>query len=495
MNNLTSTAAAVDERPPLYTAPSLPKGGGTVSIGGGMLSAGGPDGAAGWQLPLPSPMGRALSASLALQYTSVGGNSAFGAGWDCSLPAIARMTRFGFPRYNASDRLAGPSGEEILQAGAPRVANNLPFDGGTGHYTVTPWRLRTDSPAQRLEHWLDQDVTNDPGFWLEYLPDGSLSLYGWSASARLQAPANPECVAHWYLEETVSARGEHVVYRYRAEDDRNCSPQELAAHPQVTNVYPHAVFAMNVTPCEALLIPQDAFRETDFLTYTLFDYGERGANPDTPPALEPMLDWPVREDCHSFWRYGFEVRLRRLCRDLLLWHRTQRMDGAADDTPELVARLHLAYDTSPVTSILVSAWQLAHDPSSAMPPLEFELSRPGRAAPGWEPVAELDGFWSPAWQLADLYGDGIPGLLYLDDGAWRYRAPERGESSPDAVSWGAPVVLPARPAHGSGTLIDLDGDGRPQWLVTAGGLQGSFTLAPDGSWGRAGAPGGAAQRI
>lgn len=76
-----------------------------------------------------------------------------------------------------------------------------------------------------------EGAAGEPGFWLHFLPDGSLSLYGWSAAARLHDPANPGHVAHWYLEETVSARGEHLVYRYRGEDGIGCSAQELADHP------------------------------------------------------------------------------------------------------------------------------------------------------------------------------------------------------------------------------------------------------------------------
>lgn len=475
------------QRTPSYIAPSLPKGGGTVAIGGGMLSAGGPDGAAGWQLPLPSPVGRALSANLELQYSSSGGTSAFGVGWDFPLPAVARMTRFGFPNYDASDRLMGPAGEEILLAGPSRRAIGLPFSEDDQNYTVTPWRARLGSLAYRLEHWVAEGAAGEPGFWLHFLPDGSLSLYGWSAAARLHDPANPGHVAQWYLEETVSARGEHLVYRYRGEDGIGCSAQELADHPLVAHVYPHAIYAMNTLASEALLIPQGAFREADFLTFTLFDYGERGADPSMPPAFEPTHEWPVRKDCCSFWRLGFEVRLRRLCRDVLLWHRTARMQGLDDDTPELVSRLHLAYDSSEVASILVSASHVTHDPATVMPPLEFDLSRPGRVAPGWEPVEALEGFWSPAWQMVDLYGEGLPGLLYLEDGAWRYRAPQRQQPidplQPDALSWGEPAVLPLRPGDASGALVDLDGDGRPEWLVTRNGLRGSFTLAPDGSWG------------
>lgn len=470
-----------------FTPPALPKGGGTVSMGGGMLSAGGPDGAAGWQLPLPSPSGRALGAQLALQYSSAGGNGAFGTGWDVALPAIVRMTRFGFPRYGQEDRLAGPDGGEILRAGAVRQASELPFGGGAASYTVTPWRARNGSPAQRLEHWLEVGGQNGAGFWLHYLPDGSLSLYGWSASARLHDPERPDRVAGWYLEETVSARGEHVVYQYRDEDDTGCSAQELAGHPRVNHVYLAAVYAMNVTPSEALLVPRGAFDESGFLAFTLFDYGERGDDPSVPSPVAPTQPWPVREDCQSFWRYGFEVRIRRLCRDVLLWHRTARMNGEDDDTPALVARLHLSYDSSAVASVLVAAQQVTHEVASHMPPLEFELTRPGRSTPGWETVSELDGFWSPAWQLADLYGEGIPGLLYLDADAWRYRPPQRLADSnagqADGVTWGPAITLPTHPGNPGGTLLDLNGDGRPDWLLTQGGLRGSFTLEPDGSWG------------
>ncbi|WP_248918897.1 SpvB/TcaC N-terminal domain-containing protein [Pseudomonas entomophila] len=501
-----SASVPEESRTPFYTPPTLPKGGGTVSVGGGMLSAGGPDGSAGWQLPLPSPTGRNLSAALALHYSSGGGNSAFGAGWDCPLPAVFVMTRFGFPKYDGTDRMAGPSGEEILKIGEPDNDALLKRSGIVGEYTGTAWRARAFNLTDRLEHWVPTADPTHPGFWLHGLPDNSLSLYGWSPSARLQeAGSSPKRVAGWYIEETVSAHGEHVVYRYRNEDDEGCDPQELQAHPHVVNVYPDSVHAMNISPSTALLVPAGAFDEEAFLTFTQFDYGERGADPDTPPPHSTVEKWPVREDRHSFWRYGFNVRLRRLCRDVLLWHRTQRMEGDADPTPVLVGRLHLRYDSSPVTSLLESAEQITHDPRLRMPPLEFWMTRPGRSirdhqasaakSEEWAPLPTLDGFWQPNWQMADLYGEGIPGMLYLDNGAWHYREPLRLENpaGEDLVTWGraSPLAFPL--AGTNGTLSDLDSDGQPEWLVIAGGLQGSFTLAPDGTWGRlvplAGLPG------
>ena len=503
-----SASVPEESRTPFYTPPTLPKGGGTVSVGGGMLSAGGPDGSAGWQLPLPSPAGRSLLATLTLQYSSGGGNSAFGAGWECPLPAVFVMTRFGFPKHDGNDRMVGPSGEEILKNGDAGDDELLKRSGIVGNYTGTSWRARTFSITERLEHWVPKDDSTHPGFWLHALPDNSLSLYGWSPEARLQAPkktapTKPWRVAGWYIEETLSSRGEHVVYKYFYEDDTGCSADEVKAHPNVDNVYPDSVYAMNATHSAKLLIPTTTFDENDFLVFTQFYYGEFDTGPGKPPPTprklhkEPdqEIKWPVREDRHSFWRYGFNMRLRRLCRDAVLWHRTERMNGAEDNTPKMVRHLHLTYDSNPVASLLESAEQLTHDPRLRMPPLEFWMTRPGRKirdrqanevkAIDWDPLPALNGFWQPTWQMADLYGEGIPGMLYLDNGAWHYRKPQRldNPAGSDLVTWGKAVPL-AFPLEGTdGTLADLNSDGQPEWLVITNSLRGSFTLAPDGTWG------------
>ncbi|ANY87307.1 MULTISPECIES: SpvB/TcaC N-terminal domain-containing protein [Pseudomonas] len=485
----SSSTSADTRRDPLFTPPSLPKGGGTVSVGGGMLSVGSADGAAGWSLPLPLPSGRELSPELALNYSSGGGNDAFGAGWICSLPVVSRMSRFGIPRYTDCDRLAGPDGEEILRDNAgSRTESTLPFSTVNAPHTVTPWVSRSGGRGERLEHWRADATPDAPGFWLHYHADGSLTLLGWSASARLSDPDDPSHVATWYPEETVSAKGEHLVYTYRTEDDANCDAQELAAHSRAANVYLAGVHALNATPSQALLVPEGAFRPEDFMSVMLLDYGERDTPVDEPPPFQTSARWPARLDRFGFWRWGFNVRMRRLCRDVLLWHRTAMMAGEKDSTPVLVSRLHLTHQQSPVATVLESAQQVAYEPDGTpliLPPMEFELSRPGREAASWEALPDLDGFSPPRWQMADLHGEGLAGLLYQEQGAWRYRAPERKDSDEiDAVTWGEPQPLPFAPALESGTLTDLDGDGRPEWLVAQPGLHGHFTLSPDGQWSR-----------
>lgn len=508
-----SASVPEESRTPFYTPPSLPKGGGTVSVGGGMLSAGGPDGSAGWQLPLPSPAGRSLSAALTLQYSSGGGNSAFGAGWECPLPAVFVMTRFGFPKYDSNDRMVGPSGEEILKNGEAGDDELLKRAGIAGDYSGTSWRARTFSITERLEHWVPNDDPAHPGFWLHALPDNSLSLYGWSPEARLQETEEPDNptprrVAGWYIEETVSSNGDdHLVYLYRNEDEEGCDPEELQAHPNVANVYPDSVYARYVKYSKTLLIPAGAFDENEFLEFAQFYYGEFETGPDAPPppprGKDQKIEWPVREDRHSFWRYGFNVRLRRLCRDVLLWRRTGILNGGTNATPEWVAHHHLSHDCSPVTSLLACAEQLTHDPRFRMPPLEFWMTRPGRKirdqqatmakSSDWDPLPALDRFWPERWQITDLYGEGLPGILYLvisekdgkQENVWYFREPKRLENpiGKDLVTWSDPEPVHFPIANSNGTLVDLDSDGQPELLVIGGGLQGSYTLAPDGTWG------------
>lgn len=478
----------------IFTPPSLPKGGGTVSTGGGMFSSGGPDGAANWSLPVPLPSGRTLSPSLALQYSSGGGDSVFGAGWVLSIPAILRMDRLGIPRYTSEDRLIGPDGQEILRdKNAPRSATRLPFaSANSGPYEVTTWVPRNGVPVNKLEHWVKTaDLETDPaapGFWLQWHPDGGITLFGWSAQARLSDPKNPAHVACWYIQETVDATGEHVVYVYRNEDHTGCSPEELSQHPQVANVYLKGVYAMNKIASQSLLVPEGRFVENDFMTFMLTNYGECGTDPSVRPSAQASGEWLLRSDCRSYWRYGFNMRTRRLCRDMMLWHRTKMLAGENSPEPQLVSRLHLKYEESGVASMLVSATSVAYETSGLammLPPVEFSLSMPGDKNDAWELVEPLNGFSPPRWQFADLYGEGIPGLLYQDQGAWWYRAPERDkQKGAEAITWGRATPLAQIPGLKNGSLMDMDGDGYSEWIVTGRDYSGSFTLSSEGTWGQ-----------
>lgn len=506
-----------NQETPFFTPPSLPKGGGTLGGSSGALSVGGPDGGASWHIPLPvsAAPARGLAPELALAYSNGGGNGVYGMGWQLSLPAIRLRTQHGVPRYDGTDRLNGPRGDELLRAQeAVRTETRLPFaDTDSGTYTVTRYLDRFSGLNSRIECW--QEVGTDGAvsrtFWIDFTPDGGLALYGWSADARLADPQDPSRVAEWHIEETVTARGEHILWRWRQEDNEQCSAQELADHPHVAGLYPDTLYWMNRTPALHFLRPGmgpgDAW-ENEWLALLVFDYGERGTSTDQPPPLVTTSAWPAREDALSLRRYGFEVRTRRLCHDILLWHRTAMMadDASQDATAQLVSRLHLSYASSTLLTQLCAAQILAYEADGtvvSMPPVEFALSEPPEELPDathWQHVPALDGFNHSSWQMADLYGEGIPGLLYQDDGAWWYRAPVRdGEGAAskmapgyaglfdapldDRVTWAAATPLHRLPFGGRAQLTDLEGNGQPELIIAVHGMRGSFTLQPNGRWG------------
>lgn len=94
---------------------------------------------------------------------------------------------------------------------------------------------------------------------------------------------------------------------------------------------------------------------------------------------------------------------------------------------------------------------------------------------------------SQRYQLVDLYGEGLPGILYRGEKAWYYRAPQRADTSKgDKASYAPPQALPAipltdgsRPAYQA--LLDIDGDGRPEWVLARPGMGGFFNLVSPGS--------------
>ncbi|ECQ8035213.1 SPI-2 type III secretion system effector NAD(+)--protein-arginine ADP-ribosyltransferase SpvB, partial [Salmonella enterica] len=90
----------------------------------------------------------------------------------------------------------------------------------------------------------------------------------------------------------------------------------------------------------------------------VFDYGERGVDPQVPPAFTAQNSWLARQDPFSLYNYGFEIRLHRLCRQVLMFHHFPDELGEADT---LVSRLLLEYDENPILTQLCAARTLAYE--------------------------------------------------------------------------------------------------------------------------------------
>src|SRR5262245_45025879 len=83
---------------------SLPKGGGAIRGIGEKFAANPVTGTGSMTVPLAVSPGRSgFGPQLSLSYDSGAGNGPFGFGWSLSLPAIARKTDKGLPRYRDAE--------------------------------------------------------------------------------------------------------------------------------------------------------------------------------------------------------------------------------------------------------------------------------------------------------------------------------------------------------------------------------------------------------
>jgi hypothetical protein len=481
------------------TPPALPKGGGSLPGMATTPGAIGPDGQATLTLPLPISAGRGYAPSLTLEYRSGAGNGAWGSGWQCALPTIRRSTSRGVPTYTNKDIFLAPNGDVLVpeQDAQGQIITTTTRTFGTqtlAHsYQVTRYLPRVEAGFYRIERWQADGVAD---FWLIHNPSGELLCLGKTAKARMAEPADPQTrIACWMAEESVSPTGEHIYYQYRSAADvgvtdaagRDCQAMRLLS----------SVSYGNVTASGDLWIWQDdaAPAKQAWLFTLVLDYGARGTDSSLPPAFCEPTDtpWPVRQDAFSAYDAGFELRTHFLCRQILMFHHFKEALG---EDATLVRRLLLTYDENPLLSRLVGAQLLAYEPDAthtlqSLPPLELDYTAftPPTQAAAWQPLALPDQLGLPPYCVVDLYGEGVSGLLYQGSGAWYYRAAIRDttpHAGPDAVAYGELArlpLLPALQAESAITLLDIDGDGRLEWLVTlAEGLAGYYRLQADATW-------------
>ncbi|WP_421512424.1 SpvB/TcaC N-terminal domain-containing protein (plasmid) [Enterobacter sp. JS8-1] len=477
--------------------PALPKGGGTLSGMGESLSAAGPDGTASFTVPLPVSPGRGYAPELALSYSSTAGSSEFGMGWGCQLPSFSLRTAKGVPQYAGEDEIVGPDGEVLVPVvdGQGKPLQRTGTMGSTS-CTVTRWQSRVvSSMPPRMEYWQPSASSGEQPFWVMLTPDGQRHLFGRTASARVADPQNVSHIAVWLQEESVSPTGEHIHYAWRAEDDAGCDKDELALHHGAhAGRYLTQVNYGNVKPSRTFMLENGgAPAENSWLFHLVFDYGERSSSLNDVPAYATAGTWPCRPDSSSRYGYGFEVRTRRLCRQVLMFHRLAALAGKSvqSEVPALVSRLILTHDMNTSASLLLSVRQVAHEADGTpvtLAPLEFDYQRfVPEMNTTWQAAPQLNKLnaYQP-WQMADLYGEGIPGLLYQDmPGAWWYQAPVRDTSGSDtdAVAYTAPVPLPRIPVQqDSAVLMDINGDGALEWMVSGAGVQGYHAMLPTQDW-------------
>ncbi|AZF01045.1 Putative toxin subunit [Pseudomonas orientalis] len=476
--------------------PTLPKGGAAIQGTGKGWGDIGSSGTASFEIALPISPARGYAPALSLTYQSGAGNGPFGLGWGVPQPAVSRRTSHGVPGYTMDDVLVGPDAQIWLPErdaeGAIISSTLASFNGSPlpGAYTVTRHFPRIESRFDRIEHW--QSVTDTAGFWLIQSADGSQHFYGKTPLARIADPDHTHHVAQWLLQESLNAHGEHIYYHYARETDNTRYPRDCRARH-----YLESVCYGNFTAREQeqlYLWQSDGKPDVGWHFQLLFDYGERALEPDQRPTYRKIREWPARPDPCSDFAYGFELRTLRRCSQILMFHHFPKEARMGAD-PVLVMRLLLEYRTSSHVSLLSAVHEQAFDSagnSVSRPPLEclYQTSQLKVDPSRYQAFSALPRLHDDArYHLVDLYGEGLPGVLYRADKIWYYHEPLRPQHphTSDEVSYGAaveltrvPVADSTRPFHQA--LADVDGDGRLDWLVAGPGMNGFFSLDEQRNW-------------
>ena len=460
----------------LVASPSidLPKGGGALKGIDEKFQANPVTGSASISIPLPlSPSRGGVAPEIDLSYDSGAGNGLFGLGWTLSVPQINRKTDKGLPRYidrEESDVFVMSGAEDLVPAAG--AEGEREEDG----YLIRVYRPRVESGFSRIERWRD----NSTGImhWRTISADNTTRIYGESDNARIADPANARRIFRWLLEFSHDGKGNAVWYKYKSEDDSGAAgflseENRLNGNAVCANRYLKSVSYGNKNHFDGTARP------TEYHFELVLDYGEHDAD---NPALDDNHKWHYRPDPYSDYRGGFEIRTRRRCARMLMFHRFAEL-GAA---PILVRSVDFEYtcndsDISQLAKAQQKGYIRTDDgyESKALSAMRFRYQ-----THDWnDRIREVDthsltglpaGLASDGSHILDLYGEGLSGVLSEVGRGWYYkRNLGGGRFSP-------PAALRSRPSTGSAAGIqELEGDSE-KFLVDYDGAAPGFYRFEDG---------------
>jgi len=423
------------------------------------------------------------------------------------MPSITRKTGKGLPRYRDdedSDVFILSGAEDLVPVytttdGKTWVpSRGLPpqvFNGAT--FDVKPYRPRVEGLFARIEKWTDQ--TTGETHWRSVTKENVTSYYGLTPGARLSNPADPTQVFQWLLEQSQDDKGNVITYKYKPEDTAgvDLSTAFEASRTQVgslsANLYPQLIEYGNITP--------GLTDKTLFLFKVVFDYGEY--SPSQPQPGQEVTAWPARSDAFSTFKPGFEVRTRRLCRRVLMFHCFPNNELPLN--PCLVRSTEFQYDENPVAAQLTSLTQkgyLWQGTAAAgayqilpLPTVEFTYSEPvideSLHFVGSDSLENLPVGIGSRYEWVDLDSEGLSGILAKQTDAWYYKpnlsalpVNQPGGGSVVEARFAPSELLGTQPSlSGAGTqLLDLSGNGHKFLVQFSKPMAGYYERGEEGRW-------------
>lgn len=404
---------------------SLPKGGGAIRGIGETFQPDEFTGTAGLSIPIPATPSRGLEPKLTIDYSSGNGAGIFGLGFSLSLPSISRKISKGLPQYNSSDTFLLANAGDLVPLNSP--------SRNEGNYRVTAYAPRAEESFAHIEQWIDS--TTGISHWRVISRDNITSIFGQTPAARISDPQAPNHIFEWLLEKTLDASGNLILYQYKAENTDNLPvplPIYEANRNHTANKYIQRICYGNDQPVQ----PEQDIGSIQWHFEIVFDYGEYNLDPSQPNLDQPIHPWANRPDPFSTYQAGFEIRTHRLCRNILLFHRFEELGP----DPMLVHVTQLHYQSTKTLTQLTAIESIGYRyqdgsyKTQPLPPLEFQYTSFKPDNHSFDPFLEADrrflpGLISSGYQLIDLYGEGIPGILYNDGTTTLYRDPNHDSLS------------------------------------------------------------------
>jgi hypothetical protein len=379
---------------------SLPKGGGAVQGLGTTFETDLNTGTGSFSIPLDAPAGpNAIQPRLMVRYHSAAGNAEFGMGWTLGQVTVGRTIEGRIPDYGPDDDAFTLIGVEAL----------VPLGGGL-------YRPRVDTM-----HWRIRRVGDG---WELTDTSGMQHFLGRTANSRIETTESGlQKTALWR-----DRNGHSVRYTYREEG------------------------------------AQRYLERVEWGTYRL------------------EFSYEARPDVARSARYGFLIDTALRCRKVEL--------HVTDVAPTLARSWTFEYEKTPGTglSLLTRATLTGHGPNGeveSVPPLNLEytgfaprtLERFTSAEPGLNPGT----FGGGRIELVDWDGDGLPDLLELGGGRSRLW-PNRGR-----LRWDTPRSLPSMPTpvaldEPGVAFADMDSSGTADLIMLDRPLAGYYPLKPGGGF-------------
>ncbi len=512
---------------------NLPRGGGAIRGIGEKFAANPVTGTGSMSVPIATSPGRSgFGPQLSLSYDSGAGNGPFGFGWSLSLPAITRKTDKGLPKYVDEEEsdvfiLSGAedlvpefkkdaTGKWIIKDGKHVIDEPLTIEGVK--YLVRRYRPRIEGLFARIERWSKVD---DPGdvHWRSVSKDNVLTLYGKNENSRIFDPDTPHHIFSWLICETRDDKGNAILYKYKKEDgigvdltqahERNRGDAD-DLHRKTNRYLKHIRYG-NRKPLldneghRPHILTDIQIQAADWMFEVVFDYGEHDINAPKPNDSGP---WTWRSDPFSSYRAGFEVRTRRRCKRVLMFHHfrdeanvgynclVRSTDFGYSDKQDRSDEQDRTNAWNPVYSFLLTVTQTGYKRQNdgylkrSLPPVEFKYTQPIVQ----DTVQDVDaanlenlpiGVDGAIYQWTDLHGEGIPGILTEQAGVWFYKR-NLSPISEQSVEFAPLERVAIKPnlvlTGGQAQFMDLAGDGQPDLVVLDGPVPGLYEHEDEEGW-------------